>query len=239
QLLSFASRFAQFGGSTVIVVFFVLMSGGAASAIRAGAMAVLAMYARLSGRLFIAVRALAVVAAVMVAWNPYILAFDPSFQLSALATLGLVLLTPHIAVRLGFMSERFGIREIIASTISTQIAVLPLLLYQNGNLSIVSLPANLLALIPVPFAMFASFIAAAGGMLFGSYAVVLALPAYVLLSYIIRVAQFFASFPYASVSVPAFSPWFMFAAYGVLIVAVWMLEKRKSRVQDPAISVDR
>jgi competence protein ComEC len=234
RLLAWAPRHVQFGGSGLIVVFFVLMSGGAASATRAGAMALIAMYARVSGRMFIALRALAVVAVAMVAWNPLTLAFDPSFQLSALATFGLILFTPHVAARLKWLTERFGIREIVSSTLGTQLAVLPLLLYQNGNLSIVSLPANLLALLPVPFAMLASFMAAIGGMVFGSLAVPLALPAYMLLAYIIKVAQFFAALPFASVAVPAFSAWWMFASYALLFVGLRVLEKRKSRAQGPA-----
>ena len=236
KLLEWLPRTFRLGASGFGVLFFILMAGGAASAVRAGVMALLAMYARLTGRVFIALRILGVVAAGMVAWNPFTLAFDPSFQLSALATLGLVIFTPVFFTRLPIVPEKFGLREIVASTLGTQLAVLPLLLYENGNLSIVALPANLLALIPVPFAMFASFVAAIAGMLFGSYAVVIAFPAYIILAYIIGVARFFAAFPFASVSIAAFSAWWMFAAYALLFGGVWVLQKRKSRVQDPAIS---
>jgi competence protein ComEC len=234
--LQIAPHLFQNIGIGVAVLFFVLMSGGSATAIRAGAMALIAVFARATGRVFIAVRILGVVAFAMVMWNPLTLAFDPSFQLSALATLGLILFTPHFASRIEWVTERFGVREIVASTLGTQLAVLPLLLYQNGNLSIVSLPANLLALIPVPFAMLASFVAAIGGMIFGSYAVVIAFPAYVLLAYIIKVAQLFASLPFASVSVPAFSVVWMFTAYALLFGGLWILEERKSRAQSPAVS---
>ncbi len=229
RLLEWTPRTIRFGASGFGVLFFILMAGGASSAVRAGVMALLAMYARLSGRLFIALRVLGVVAAGMVAWNPFTLAFDPSFQLSALATLGLVSFTPLFFDRLMWIPEKFGLREIVASTLGTQLAVLPLLLYQNGNLSIVALPANLLALVPVPFAMTLSFIAAVAGMLLGSYAVVLAFPAYIVLAYIIGVAQFFAALPFASVSVAAFSVWWMFAAYAILFGGVWLIQKRKDR----------
>jgi competence protein ComEC len=228
RLLAWLPRTLRFGASGFGVAFFILMAGGAASAVRAGVMALLAMYARLSGRMFIALRALGVVAAGMVAWNPFTLAFDPSFQLSALATLGLVSFTPIFFEHMRWVPERFGLREIVASTLGTQLAVLPLLLFQNGNLSIVALPANLLALIPVPFAMTLSFVAAIAGMLFGSYAVVLAFPAYIVLAYIIGVAQLFASLPFASVSVAAFSVWWMFAAYALLFGGVWVMQKEKT-----------
>jgi competence protein ComEC len=216
KLMSWAPRAVGFGGAVSVVIFFMLMSGGAASASRAGLMALIAVYARTSGRLFLAERALAAVSLAMVAMNPFTLAFDPSFQLSALATLGLILFTSPIANTLTFVTEARGVREILSSTLATQLTVLPLLLYQNGLLSLVALPANLLALFPVPYAMFFSFVAGVAGMLFGSLAAPLALPAYALLAYIISVARLFASLPLAAVSVPAFSAWWMAAAYALL-----------------------
>ena len=119
-------------------------------------------------------------------------------------------------------------REIVASTLSTQLMVLPLLLYQNGLFSIVSLPANLFALIAVPYAMFASIIAAIGGMAAGSLALPIAAPALALLWYIINVAKFFASLPFAALSVPAFSAWWMFAAYALIFGALLIAQKRES-----------
>lgn len=233
KLLAKTARTVQVGASLFIVVFIVLMAGAAPSATRAGAMALLPLIARMTGRMYLALRALGVVAFVMVLWNPLLLAFDPGFQLSVLATLGLVLFSPVFFGWLPWIPERFALREIAASTLGTQMTVLPLLLYQNGVLSLVALPANLLALVAVPWAMGLSVIAAVAGILFGSPAlsaveglgVVAALPAYVLLAYIIGVAKFFAAFPYAAVSVSAFSAWWMVAAY-VLIFAGWRLARR-------------
>ncbi len=220
KVLSWAPRSVRFGGSALGVVFFILMSGGAASAMRAGLMAIIAMYARQSGRVFVASRALAAVSFGMIMWNPMTLSFDPSFQLSALATVGLIAFTPIFDRHMRWLTERGGLREIAASTMGTQLAVLPLLLYQNGNLSIVALPANLLALMPVPLAMFFSFVAAVGGIFLGPLATPLAFPAYALLRYIISVAKFFASLPFASFGVPAFSSWWLLAAYGILAAGV-------------------
>jgi competence protein ComEC len=219
-------RIAQFGGSIGVVVFFILISGGASSAARSGLMALIAVYARATHRTYLGSRALAAVAFAMVMWNPWTLAFDPSFQLSALATLGLILFTPLFFGLFSRVPEKFGMREILASTCATQLMVLPLLLYENGMLSLVALPANLLALAPVPLAMLFSFIAALGGMLIGPYAAVLALPAYALLWYIVTIAQAFAALPFAAVSLPAFSAWWMFGAY-VVMFCIWVkLRKR-------------
>jgi competence protein ComEC len=125
------------------------------------------------------------------------------------------------------------LREIASTTLATQLTVLPLLLYQNGQLSLVALPANVLALVPVPFAMLASFIAAIGGMIasvapaLGGAAVLVAFPAYVLLTYIIDVAKFFASLPFASLSVSAFSAWWMFGAYAAMFAVLVYMHNRR------------
>ncbi len=220
-LLQRAPRIAQFGGSVGIVVFFMLMTGGTGSAMRAGIMALVAVLARATHRVYLGERALAVSAFLMVLWDPFTLAFDPSFQLSALATFGLILFAPLFSRWYARVPERFGAREILASTSATQLMVLPLLLYQSGTLSLVSLPANLLALFPVPFAMLFSFVAALGGMAFGTYAAALALPAYLLLRYIIAVASALASLPFAVVNVPAFNAWWMAAGY-VALALLWV-----------------
>ncbi len=219
--LAFLPRYGQFAASGVIVAVFILMTGGAASATRAGAMALIATYARLAGREFIALRVLAVVAFAMALWNPYLVAFDPGFQLSVLATAGLILLTPYFEKKLSFIPARYGLREIVASTCGTQIFVLPLILYQNGLLSFVAIPANFLALVAVPFAMLFSFVAAIGGLALGPLSPIIALPALGLLAYIIKIAEFFASLPHASVIVPSFSAWFVVAAYVGIALLVW------------------
>ena len=228
RVFSWLPQIFNFGISGLVVLFFILMTGGAASATRAGAMALLAMFARLTGRTFLALRALGAVSFLMVLWNPYTLAYDPSFQLSVLATLGLMLFTPIVALYLWWITEKFGLREIAAATLGTQCAVLPLLLYQNGMLSLVALPANLLALIPIPLAMLLSFIAAIAGMALGPLAVIVGFPAYVLLSYIIGVANVLGALPFAAIALPAFSALWMIAAYVVMFGGVMYLNNKKT-----------
>jgi competence protein ComEC len=237
RLLVWTSRYVQCGAGIFVVIFFILISGGASSAVRAGLMAVLAMYARVSGRTYDSLRALAVTAFIMVAWNPFILAFDPGFQLSVLAMLGLTLFTPRIAAHCSWITERYALREIVSSTIATQLTVLPLLLYQDGTLSILAIPANILAMVPVPLAMLSSCIAAVGGMLLDAYAVPIAYPAYLLLDYIIAVARFFSSLPFSSVSVGIFSIWWVLVSYGALITGAWYIQKRKGDEIHPPPSV--
>ena len=209
-------RSIQFGTSIFVAVFFALMTGFASASVRAAAMATIAVAGSATGRMYLALRALAVVALGMVVWNPLVLVYDPGFQLSVLATAGLIIFTPLIAVRLTFITPKFALREIAATTIATQLTVLPLLLYQNGQLPIYSLFANLLVLAAVPWAMLFSLFAALAGIALGPFSVVVAFPAYALLSYMTGVAQLFAALPFAAVSLPAFSAWWLVPVYGLL-----------------------
>ncbi len=225
---------AQLSGAGIVVIFFALISGGAATAVRAGAMALIAIFARITHRVALAERILGVVCTGMVLWNPWTLVYDPSFQLSVLATLGLVLFTPIFAAWLPCVTVRWQIREIVSSTLATQLMVLPLLLYQSGNLSLVALPANLLALVTVPYAMGASFLAAFGGLIAGPLAPLVGVPAYVLLWYEIAIAQVFSALPFAAVTIPAFGAWWLVLAYGALFA--WYRYYKKKMAETSSAS---
>ncbi|MBP9757025.1 MAG: ComEC family competence protein [Candidatus Pacebacteria bacterium] len=227
RMLGGVSRMPKLAAALGTVAFFILISGAAPSSVRAGAMAFAAVIAGMYGRTFVALRVLIAIVVCMVAWDPYVLAFDPGFQLSVLATLGLIAFAGPVAQRLSAVTERFALREIVSATIATQITVLPLLLYQNGMLSLVALPANILALIAVPLAMAFSGIAAVAGAVLGSWGILLALPAYMLLRYIVLIADLFASFPYASVTVSAFNAWWLLVAYLILGCVFFFGEIRK------------
>lgn len=231
KMLSFASPLVAALGSAGGIILFVLATGASASASRAAVMALIGLFALLSKRRFLALRALALASAGMVAWNPYLLVFDPGFQLSVLATIGLIVFSEPLACKLSFVPARYGLREITATTIATQITVLPLLLWQSGNLSFVALPANLLALIVVPGAMLTSFVASLGGMLAGPLATPLALPAYLLLSYILGVARVFAAVPGAAATMPAFSAWVLVPVYAVITLAAVRLHTKPAAAE--------
>ncbi|MEK7135088.1 MAG: ComEC/Rec2 family competence protein [Patescibacteria group bacterium] len=177
--------------SIIGVSLFVVMTGGEATVVRAALMAMTVIAAGLFGRNYSASRALLFAGFLMLLHNPKILVFDPSFQLSFLATLGLIYIMPIVKQYLPY--------ETLAQTISTQLAVLPLLVYSMGDVSLVSLPANMLILLTVPWTMFLGFIA----VLLSYISVVLAWPltfvTHLLLSWILVVSHFFSSLPFATV----------------------------------------
>lgn len=209
------------------VLIFVLMTGAEATVVRAAIMASVAIMAKLSGRAFSAPRALVFAAFLMLIENPKILVFDPSFQLSFLATLGLIYATPIVGSYLSHVPERFQIRETLAQTLGTQIFVLPLLIYSMGDVSLVSLPANLLILLVVPWAMLTGFLAVLLSYLSTIIAWPLSFATHLLLSYILSVAHFLGSLPFATLAVPDVSAWVIVFLYILLAYLLVFVFKRK------------
>lgn len=178
------------------ITAFAIMTGASTTTVRASVMAVLAVVALRSARTYNVDRALVAAGIGMVLHNPLILMYDPGFQLSFVATLGLLHGAPLVERVLGYVPEILGLRQIVATTIATQLAVLPLLVSMTGEVSVVSLVANVLVLPVVPFAMGASALLMVLG--WGGYWVMpLTLLTKATLTWIVWVASVSASLPFA------------------------------------------
>jgi len=237
-LLAFVTPSRRIRGvaGALALLFFVGIAGFSATAIRATLMALIALYARATGRTYVAGRALFVTVLLMIMWNPLYLVFDPGFGLSVAATAGLIWLAPlfeagFLHVRRCFRPTqaepgkvRLFIMNAFATTLAAQTGVLPLLLYNTGNLSLVALPANLLVILVTPLAMAFASLAGIGGALFAAalppLATALALPAKLITNYILFIATKSAALPGAALIIPAFSFWWVVATYAALIFIV-------------------
>jgi competence protein ComEC len=209
------------------IVLFAIITGAGATVVRASLMALLVLVARATGREYGIMRALFVAGFFMVIHNPKILVFDISFQLSFLATFGLIVIAPRLERYFGWVPGRFQIRENMLATLSTQIIVLPLLLYAIGDLSLVSLPANILVLVTVPWAMLFGFLATVIGFLGVSIGVIVGFPAYLLLWYEIAVVKLLAGLPFSVLVIPPFSFWVLLLLYVVVLVWMYFLAKKE------------
>jgi len=229
--LSFAFAFLPknltFGLGAVSVVLFTLASGGGASAWRAAIMVLVALFATRTNREYSPSKALGFAIILMLIWNPLLLVFDPSFQLSVLATLGLIYVSPYVAPFLKRVPEKYGLREIISSTIATQIIVLPFLIYTTGILSLISLPVNILILGTIPLTMFLGFLTGVIGLFSLYLSFIPAFFAYVLLWYQLAVVHIGATLPFGAITLPAFSPAFLVLVYGIIFAGLYYLKKKK------------
>ncbi len=194
------------------IILFVMLTGGSASVVRAGIMGVLMLVAEREGRMYQMTNALIFAAGAMIFHNPYILRFDAAFGLSFLATAGLIYFPPRIEAWYGRIRSylhpifRNDIRDtllsfekILIETLSAQLAVMPLLIYFFGRVSVISPVTNVLVLIAVPYAMIAGFITGSAGFLCEPCAVFAGWATWIFLDYMLRVIGLFARLPGASI----------------------------------------
>jgi competence protein ComEC len=142
-------------GATIAA--YVVLTGASPSVVRAALMAGAMMVARFGGSRAHAASALGLAALVMLLVAPSVL-WDVGFQLSALATAGLILFAGSIEARLAGWPG--WLREPIALTLAAQLTTLPVVLGSFGRLSLVAPLANVAVVPLVPLVMLLCAIAA-------------------------------------------------------------------------------
>jgi competence protein ComEC len=195
--------------AVVGVVIYTILVGASAGVVRAAIMACLGVFAAQLGRRQDGVNSLALVAALMALVTPYIL-WDVSFQLSFLATLGLVLFaTPMTDSYTSFTSRYLPetwvrwsvgpVGEYILCTLAAQVMVLPLMIYLFHDLSLISVIANPLVLPAQAPLMILGGLAVLLGLLVQPVGQAVAYVAWPFLAYTIRVVEWLARAPMASI----------------------------------------
>lgn len=136
------------------IVFYAFMAGLEPSIVRASIMGILVFAAQLTGRQNSSFLGLFIAAFLMLFKNPSLI-YDIGFQLSFMATLGLIYLRPLFFLKhnLKKVIEKSFIGDDLATTISAQIFTLPILLINFGSYSLISVLVNALVLWTVPIIM--------------------------------------------------------------------------------------
>lgn len=245
-------RQRAFYAVAVTLFLFIALCGFSASAIRAGIMGTAVLSAGQFGRKARMFNVLVFSAAVMQLSNPYLLLWDAGFQLSFLALIGLVYVSPIIDVILSKakdlpISNRLETKKILRhvpygmwlrfnqndkinfiiktliQTISAIIMTLPLILYQFGTLSLVAPLVNVLILWIIPFLMLGGAVSMISSFIFLPLGKVFAGITHFGLSYVIMVVMFFGEKPWASTDV-RIPLWGMVVAYAFLILVILKFE---------------
>ncbi|MDP3778641.1 MAG: ComEC/Rec2 family competence protein [bacterium] len=208
-----------FWAASVSIVLFVLLTGASASLVRAAIMGILVLVAMREGRMYHMTNALVCAGMIMLFLNPYLLRFDRGFQLSFLATLGLIYLTSPVERFLGNVQYMFGrmrgrkqmkreenrmvkgIKKAASETIAAQLAVLPLLVYVFGGVSLIAPVSNLFVLAMVPVAMALGFFTGVAGFASVWASTVLGWCAWLVVAYELAVIHMFSRMPFAFLSV--------------------------------------
>ena len=128
----------------VALVGFVILAGPEPSVLRAGVMGAVGLLALAIGRERAALPALGTAVVALVLWDPA-MAVSFGFALSVLATAGLVLLAPRWADRLAARGVPRGLAEALAVPAAAHLVTAPVVAGMAGQVSLVSVVANLLA----------------------------------------------------------------------------------------------
>ncbi len=203
--------------TAVIVWMYSALTGMQPPVLRAAIMFSLLLGGLWLGRPGSGLTALSLAAAVMAGLNPQVLR-DASFQLSFAAVAGLTVIQPPL--------QRWGERAIpaghwvgpavrpvlnsVAASLAAIAAALPLLVYHFQSVSLVGLPATVVASLLVTAATLTAGLSALMGLVWAPAAWAAGLPASLFLMCMVGVVEAFARLPWASVptgAVPAAAVW--------------------------------
>jgi competence protein ComEC len=113
QILKNIHRTFRFIFSLLFVLFFIIMVGAGATVVRSGIMIFLFVSSKILRRNSDAFNAVILAGSIMIFQNPMILLYNPSFQLSFAATVGLISFSKYIDNIMVFSPNRFSVKEII------------------------------------------------------------------------------------------------------------------------------
>ena len=234
------------------ICLYVVLVGADPVVIRAGIMGGLLVTAIYLGRRAVAYVSLAAAAMLLTLINPLTL-WNVGFQLSAAATLGIILFTEPMERAITQCLHRAvpprqaaGIVRMLSAllivTLAAQVLTLPLVTYHFGQLSLVAPLSNLFVLSIQPHIMYWGAAATIAGMI--SYleplARVVAYVPWLLLAFTNMVVRWTASWPWASLPVGGFHAGWLAVYYGLILGlfgAVRHLRNRANAVPDGGMAL--
>ena len=231
------------------VVVYTILVGADAAVVRAAIMGATALFASLVGRRQDGLNTLALVAAVMAAFNPHVL-WDVGFLLSFAATLGLVLYAEPLKEAFEKLASRIvpveraqkwsrPIGEYILFTLAAQVLVLPIIVYYFQRISLSSLIANPLILPVQPPVMILGGLALLAGTIYYPLGQVLAWIAWPFVVYTIRVVEFLAAFRGGALNLGEVSAALVIGFYAILFALTFAggRSKRVTRLITPGLAL--
>jgi competence protein ComEC len=205
------------------IIGYIFLVGGGASVIRSGLMAMIALLAMATGRQGDSARALIVVALGMVVLHSDYLS-DIGWQLSVLATAGIIFLEPLIAERLKLLPEFFSLP--LAVSLAAELFTWPVIVYNFGIFSVVGVPTNILVEWSVPFIMMLGAITLVGAWVWLPLGQILAWVVWVPLSYFVAVVEGMARLPFSSVAWKGFPLGLAVFYYSVLFALIFLWSRK-------------
>ena len=222
--LRLPSKYQQLVLSLVFICGFVLITGFSASIVRAAIVSLLTLWAWFYGRQIKPLVLISFTAAATGLFSPFYVWGDLGWYLSFLAFFGVLVIAPIIIQRL-FSKPPKLLTAVLIETLSAEIMTLPLIMMTFGQLSLIALLANVLIVPLVPLAMLLSAIAGAAGTLTPAIAGWFALPARLLLTYMLDLVHILSNIPSEFLHL-TISPAVMIIFYGLVLLVVLAASRR-------------
>jgi len=193
----------------IFLIIYPLITGLSASAVRSAIMGGLLFLAFYYGRLSTIIRALVFSASIMLIANPRLLRDDIGFQLSFAAVLGIIYIYPFFSKLTPVIKKKFSglsgkilsaFWEIFSLTLACQLAVLPIMLSNFKQFSLVSFVANPAVIWIFPFLLAALIIPIIPAAIFPVLGPWFFAPAYLMLKFIFVASHFFALPSWAAIT---------------------------------------
>lgn len=219
-------RHQAFYLSIILIIFFVLMIGAPASGIRAGIMAIIFLTAQYFGKASSASRAIVFSASLMLFLNPLLLT-DIGFQLSFLAVMGLVYFQPIFMNLLKKVPDKLELRYSLASSLSAQVFTFPILIYNFGQVPLISPLVNILIVPLLPLVTILGFLISFLAVFSQNLALISSFPVWLILTYILKIIDFSYKIPYVSLIFKNISWVWILISYLILGFVVWQLQKKQ------------
>lgn len=215
---------ARFGFGILTLIIYIALTGGSPSVLRAAFMGLAALVAIVSQRQVQPLASLVVAATLLLLINPLWI-WDLGFQLSFLATLGLLVTVPPLMKRLDWLPS--SIASLIAIPLAASVWTLPLLLYVFHVVSPYTILVNIITAPLVAVITLGGFISAMVALLSPVVGSIIAGILHFPVRVLIEIVDFFSGLPGNQVAVGAISTYQLLILYG-FICGTWYFTTRPS-----------
>jgi competence protein ComEC len=164
-------------------------------------------------------------AALMLFFNPLLLALDAGFQLSFLAMLGLIYVSPVLSKLLNNVPDIFQIKYALVATLSAQALTLPVIIYNFGRIPILSPIVNIMITPLLSLVTILGFFSVFCGIFSQILGQIIGFPVYLMLSYILGAVDFFSRINFSSFSLKISWPWLVFS-YFIVFILIWQTRRK-------------
>lgn len=237
RLLARRSRYLAFVLSILLMLAFVAFSGLSPSMNRAVAVTGLSLLAWYYGRRFHPLLLIGYVAAGTALWNPMYVWGDLGWYLSFFAFAGVLIVAPLWATVIFRSGKAPAVGQLVLETLAAELMTLPLIALVFGVFPTFGLLANILVGPVIPFAMVTTVLAGVTGMIMPVLAPLIAVPASVIIGYVIGIVEWLSAAQWAQLPL-SITPvlavgWFcVLLAVSLYIWRRWEYNFRSSAITD-------